>query len=160
MLNLETWELLSYIVTVVGLPFAIAIFIWEQRRERMQEEEEIYQRLSDEYTNFIKLVLENADLGLLRRQGGTLELSPEQQERRFALYNVLVALFERAYLLVFEDEMQPKTKRLWQSWEDYMREWCRRPEFRECLPEILEGEDPAFATHIRAIATHEASQHR
>jgi hypothetical protein len=160
MFDTATWELLSYIVTVIGLPFAIAIFIWEQRRDRMQEEEEIYQRLSDEYTNFIKLVLENADLGLLRRQGGPLELSPEQQERRFALFNVLVALFERAYLLVFEEEMQPKTKRLWQSWEDYMREWCRRPEFRDALPEILEGEDPAFADHIRAIATHEAATRR
>ena len=62
----ETWEILSYIVTVVGLPFAIAIFIYEQRRERKNEEEEIFQRLSDEYREFLKLVLDNADLLLPR----------------------------------------------------------------------------------------------
>ena len=45
---LEWLEALSYIVTVVGLPFAIAVFLYEQRRERQNEEEEIYQRLSDE----------------------------------------------------------------------------------------------------------------
>ena len=47
----------SYVVTVVGLPFAIAVFVWEQRKERAAEDEEVYQRLSDEYAEFLKLVL-------------------------------------------------------------------------------------------------------
>jgi hypothetical protein len=156
--DVQTWELLSYVVTVFGLPFAIGVFIWEQRRQRQQEEEEIYQRLSDEYTDFMKLVLQNADLRLLQRGGPAADLTPEQSERRFALFNVLIALFERAYLLVYEEHMAPITQRLWQSWEDYMREWCRRPEFRAALPEILQGEDPAFAEHIRGIAAAEAQR--
>ena len=45
---LQLWELASYVVTVVGLPFAIAVFLMEQRRERQNDEEETYQRLSDE----------------------------------------------------------------------------------------------------------------
>jgi hypothetical protein len=151
----ETWELLSYVVTVVGLPFAIAVFVWEQRRQRQQEEEEIYQRLADEYTNFIKLVLENADLRLLQRGGGPTELTAEQRERRFALFVVLVALFERAFLLVWEPGMSRQNARLWQSWEDFMREWCRRSDFRDALPELLGGEDPEFAAHIRRIAASE-----
>ncbi len=59
---LEVFEFLSYVVTVVGLPFAILVFIFEQRRERQNEEEEIFQRLADEYTDFLKLVLNNSDL--------------------------------------------------------------------------------------------------
>ena len=51
------WEQLSYIVTVVGLPFALIVFILEQRKNRLNEQEEIYQRLSDEYREFLKLVL-------------------------------------------------------------------------------------------------------
>jgi uncharacterized membrane-anchored protein len=39
-LDLEKWELASYVVTVVGLPLAILVFYWEQRRERQNEEEE------------------------------------------------------------------------------------------------------------------------
>ena len=30
----ETWKLLSYVVTVIGLPFALLVFIYEQRKER------------------------------------------------------------------------------------------------------------------------------
>ena len=50
-----------------GLPLAIAIFLYEQRKERENEEGEIHQNLADEYTNFLKLVLDNADLQLIRR---------------------------------------------------------------------------------------------
>lgn len=157
MFDRETWELLSYIVTVIGLPLAIAVFLWEQRRERQQEDEEIYQRLSDEYTKFMKLVLENADLRLLRREGPPADLSPEQQERRFAIFSVLVALFERAFLLVHSEHMDQQNQRLWQSWEDYMREWCRRADFRGALDELLVGEDPEFAGRIRSIAERQAA---
>jgi hypothetical protein len=75
----ETWEILSYMVTVIGLPFAIAVFIFEQRRERQSEEEEIFQRLSDEYREFLKLVLDNSDLHLLRFDGVPHDLTEDQK---------------------------------------------------------------------------------
>jgi len=152
----EWFETASYVVTVVGLPFAIMVFIWERRRERQNEEEEIYQRLSDEYTNFLKLVLDNADLQLLRQQGRPVELTPEQTERRFAIFGILMSIFERAYLLVYEDKMDRQTRRMWFSWEDYMREWCRRAEFRAALPELMKGEDEDFCRLISRIAADEA----
>jgi hypothetical protein len=151
----ETWEVASYVVTVVGLPFAIAVFIYEQRRERRNEDEEIFQRLSDEYREFLKLVLDNADLQLLRREGARQDFTEEQKERRFAIFGILISLFERAYLLVYEDDMDRKTRRLWQSWEDYMREWVRRADFRDALPELLEGEDEEFTQYIRKLADSE-----
>jgi hypothetical protein len=155
---LEWFEFLSYLVTVVGLPFAILVFIFEQRRERQNEEEEIFQRLVDEYNAFLKLVLDNSDLQLLRRGTSEVELKPEQQERRYALFSILVSIFERAYMLVYEDTMSRQTSRLWQSWEDYMREWCRRTDFREALPTLLQGEDSDFQAYIRRIAADESSQ--
>jgi len=136
----------------VGLPFAIIVFILEQRKERDNEEEEIYQRLSDEYREFLKLVLDNADLQLLRREGVRQELTEEQKERRLAIFGILISLFERAYLLVYEDDMDKKARRLWRSWEDYMIEWVRRVEFREALPGLLEGEDEEFTQYIRQLA--------
>jgi hypothetical protein len=150
---LETFEFLSYVVTVVGLPFAIIVFILEQRKERDNEEEEIYQRLSDEYREFLKLVLDNSDLQLLRREGVQKELTEEQKERRLAIFGILISLFERAYLLVYEEKMDKKARRLWRSWEDYMLEWVRRAEFRDALPNLLEGEDEEFTRYIRQLAT-------
>ena len=153
---LETFEFLSYVVTVVGLPFAIIVFIMEQRKERDNEEEEIYQRLSDEYREFLKLVLDNADLHLLRREGVRHEFTEEQKERRLAIFGILISLFERAYLLVYEDDMDKKARRLWRSWEDYMLEWVRRVEFRDALPGLLEGEDEEFTQYIRQLAERKA----
>lgn len=153
----EWMELLSYVVTVVGLPMAIYVFVHEQRKERANDEEELYQRLSDEYTSFLRLVLEHADLRLMSPHGPSdTPLTPEQQERKSVLFGLLISLFERAYLLVYEDEMPKQTRRLWQSWEDYMREWCRREDFRTMLPELLRGEDPDFGAHIARIAAEES----
>ena len=55
---------MSYVVTVIGLPLAIAVFLFEQRKERENEEEEVYQLMSDSYQDFLKVALENPDLRL------------------------------------------------------------------------------------------------
>jgi len=157
-----TWfewaEALSYLVTIFGLPVAILVFVYEQRRQRQNEEEELYQRLSDEYTSFLKLVLANPDLHLLRRGAVEEPLTEEQNERKLAVFSILVSLFERAYILVYEDTMDRQTQRLWLSWEDYMREWCRRKDFRDALPDLLKGEDEDFSAHIRKIAEVETTK--
>jgi hypothetical protein len=149
-----TWELLSYVVTVVGLPFAIGIFLYEQRKERENEEEATWQQLSDAYIDFLEVVLANTDLKL--RSQRAVELSEEQRERQLVIFDMLIALFERGYLLAWEPQMSAKQARRWHSWEDYMREWCRREDFRACLPELLRGEDPDFAAYIRRLADESA----
>ena len=153
--NLEWWELASYVVTVVGLPFAIVVFMMEQRRERQNEEEEIYQRLSDDYAEFLKLTLDHADLQLTHVETDEAQLTPDQLERKEVLFEILTALFERAYILVYEEKMSRQSQRLWASWEDFMRVWCRRTDFRRRLPRLLEGEDPDFVTYLRRLAREE-----
>jgi hypothetical protein len=152
MTALETWELLSYVVTVVGLPLAISVFIFEQRKERDNEEEAVYQLLSDNYQEFLKITLEHPDLRLFASEE-TPALSAEQRERMFIIFSMLISLFERAYLLLYEDNMKEKQLRRWRSWEDYMGEWCNRADFRGALPALLRGEDPEFADYIQTLAT-------
>ncbi|MBI5429189.1 MAG: hypothetical protein HY938_01890 [Nitrosomonadales bacterium] len=151
MTTLEIWELLSYVVTVIGLPLAISVFIYEQRKERNNEEEEVYQLLSDNYQEFLKIALENPDLRLFANEE-TPALAPEQRERMFIIFSMLISLFERAYLLLYEDDMTEKQARRWRSWEDYMGEWCNRADFRSLLPVLLRGEDPEFAGYIQKLA--------
>jgi hypothetical protein len=151
MWEIETWELLSYVVTVVGLPLAIYVFIFEQRKERDSEEEEVYQLLSDNYQEFLKITLEHPDLRLFASEE-TPALSAEQLERMFIIFSMLISLFERAYLLLYEDDMKEKQLRRWCSWEDYMGEWCNRADFRASLPALLRGEDPEFAAYIKKLA--------
>ncbi len=153
MFALETWELLSYMVTVIGLPLAISVFVFEQRKERDNEEEEVYQLLSDNYQEFLKIALENPDLRLFATEE-TPALTPEQHERMFIIFSMLTSLFERAYLLLYEDKMNAKQLRRWRSWEDYMGEWCNRVDYRTSLPQLLRGEDPEFASYIQKLAVY------
>lgn len=155
-MNLETWELLSYVVTVVGLPFAIAVYFLDQRKERENEEEATWQQLSDAYIDFLEVVLAHPDLRL-RSQDSTPDLTDEQRERMWVIFDMLISLFERAYLLAYQPDMDEKARRRWHSWEDYMREWCRRQDFRARLPDLLSGEDPGFSAYILRLAHEEST---
>ncbi len=150
-LDRDFWELASFVVTVFGLPAAMLIFIFEQHKERENEEENVYQLLSDNYQDFLKITLENSDLRLFSPDE-TPELSDEQKERMQIIFNMLISLFERAYLLLYEDDMSDKQRRRWSSWEDYMLEWLSRGDFRSLLPVLLRGEDPGFVAHINRLA--------
>jgi hypothetical protein len=151
MFDLETWELLSYVVTAIGFPLAILVFLYEQKKERDSDEEEVYQLLSDNYQDFLKVALDNPDLRLFS-SAQTADLTAEQRERMLIIFNMLISLFERAYILLYEERMSAKQARRWESWADYMREWCRREDFRALLPTLLHGEDAEFAEYICKVA--------
>jgi len=154
MLNPVLWEIASYVVTVIGLPLAIGLFLFEQRKERRNEETEVYQLLSDAYNDFLKVVIDNPDLRL-RSNTVPPDRSPEQQERMLAIFDMLISLLERAYLTAWTPEMTPEQKRRWNSWEDFMREWIQRDDFYYRLPELLRGEDHEFAAYLRRLAEQE-----
>jgi hypothetical protein len=155
--DFTTWELASYVVTVIGLPLAIVLFLFEQRKERATEEDEVYQLLANAYNDFLKVVMDNPDLRL-RSETVTLDLTPEQQERMLGLFDMLISLLERAYLTAYSEDMTPLQRRRWNSWEDFMREWARRDDFYYRLPRLLKGEDPEFAAYLQRIAEDERSK--
>lgn len=156
-MSIETWELLSYVVTVLGLPLAVAVFVFEKHRERAAEEEEVYEALSSRYHDFLRLALENPDLRLLSKTR-TEDLNAEQVERMHAIFGLLISLFERAYILLYEDDLRGAEARHWRSWEDFMQEWCERDDFRLAMPELLVGEDPDFAAYLRRLAGDEGKR--
>ncbi|MFA6961983.1 MAG: hypothetical protein WC205_14605 [Opitutaceae bacterium] len=153
---MEWLEALSYIVTIIALPFGIWVFIKEQQKERINDDEELYLQLSDEYSKFLRLVLTNADLHLMTQSAPSAPFDADQVERRNILFELLISIFERAYILVYEEQMSRQSARLWQTWEDYIRYWSRRSDFRDLLTMLLEGEDPDFQIYIRRIADEEA----
>lgn len=144
------WEVASYVVTVVGLPLAIVIFSFEQRKERANEEAEVYQLLANAYTDFLKVVLDHPDLHLFSNQA-TPDLTAEQRERMLVVFDMLMSLFERAYLTAWQPRMNGAQSRRWAVWEDFMREWIRRDDFYASAEALLLGEDPEFQAHFRKL---------
>jgi hypothetical protein len=150
----DAWEYASFVITALALPFAIVFFALEQRKERDNEEEEGYQLLSNAYNDFLKVVLANPDLHL-RTNEPLQNPTTEQTERMLVIFDMLISLFERAYLVAWKPKMSETEKRRWNSWDDYMREWCHREDFYASLPLLLRGEDPEFQDYIRRIAQEE-----
>ena len=150
----DAWELASFVVTALGLPCAILFFAWEQRKERDNEEEEQYQLLSNAYNEFLKVVLAHPDLQL-RTNSPLADPTPEQRERMLVIFDMLMSLFERAFLVAYKPSMGEDERRRWNSWDDYMREWCHRDDFFDALPLLLRGEDPEFQGYLRRIAQEE-----
>lgn len=148
------WELASYVVTALGLPLAIGIFVYEQRKERANEEAEVYQLLANAYTDFLKVVLDNPDLHLFSNSV-TPDLTPLQQERMLIIFDMLMSLFERAYLTAWGPRMNADQRRRWNVWEDFMREWIRRDDFHLRVEALLVGEDPDFQDYFRRLVLQE-----
>ena len=149
---MELLEGLSYLVTILGFPIAIFVFIYEHRRRLSNDENELHRQLSEEYDNFVRLTLDNSDLLIWRSTDDSANLDEEQLERRRIIYMMLISLFEKAYIMLFSENMSQERNRRWLSWEDDMLEWCGKKDFANQLPELLEGEDSAFSHHILAIA--------
>ena len=99
-MTLETWEMLSYVVTVIGLPAAILAFLYEKKKEREAAEDEVHQLLSDNYQEFMRVVLEHPDLHLFSQQR-TPALTEEQVERMTIIFGMAGAMFFHAPAALF-----------------------------------------------------------
>jgi hypothetical protein len=156
--TLQFWEFLSYLVTVLALPMALYAFWRESRAERdnelkeiQQREDEIYIQLSQQYSAFLESILANTELGLLdERPEDAPPLTATQQQKKIVYYEMLIALFERAYILLYEDAPSKDASRRWGTWADYISWWLEKPDFRAYARTTLEGEDPEFAAFLQA----------
>ena len=75
------------------------------------------------------------------------------------IYDMLISLFERAYIVAWSERMNEVESRRWNSWDrasrPYMHEWCKREGFFKALPLLLRGEDPGFQKYILRVAEQE-----
>lgn len=142
--NLLEWmEFLSYVATIVGIPLAIATLIYQNRKELQVEQEEIYDKLMEHYASVQTKLFEHPELD----QHDRPLANPEDSRRQRILYEMLVSLFERAFILL-HGEPDPAYRRMWNSWHDYIDSWVRQPNFRAALPYLMTGEDPAFVAFM------------
>jgi hypothetical protein len=140
---LETMEMLSYIATVIGIPLAIFVFMFEEKKERQAEQEEIYEKLMDHYARIQERLFEYPELD----QHDRPLADAEDARRQLILYEMLTSLFERAFILL-HGETDPVYRRMWNSWEDYISYWTRHPNFRTALPHLMKGEDADFVAYF------------
>jgi hypothetical protein len=144
---LQYFEFLSYVATIAGIPTALWVFMHEEKKERQSEQEEIYDKLMDHYDDILARLFEHPDIDQHNKPIDDPELNRQQK----ILYEMLINLFERAYILLY-GESELAYKRMWNSWEDYIALWVSRPNFSEMLPTLVKGEDPDFVAYIARLS--------
>lgn len=142
--DLMTWmEFLSYVATVFGIPLALFVFVFEEKKERQAEQEEIYEKLMDHYARIQEKLFEHPELD----QHDAPLNDPEATRRQYIVYQMLISLFERSFILLY-GETDPAYRRMWNSWEDYIAEWLQHKTFRDALPQLMKGEDADFVAYM------------
>lgn len=144
---LEFFEFLSYVATVVGIPLAIITFAYQERKERQNEQEEIYDKLMGHYAEIQEKLFEYPELDM----HSEVSQDAETKRRQYILYQMLISLFERSFILL-ESEKDPAYQRMWNSWVDYILEWLNKPNFCAALPDLMKGEDPDFVAYIAKLS--------
>jgi hypothetical protein len=140
---LEWWEMLSYVVTVLGLPAAIFLYFRDNERERLAEQQEIDGQLKEEYNDILDNLIEHPEL-----DHHDAPLKGEQALQQARIYQKLIGCFETSFIRLY-DRPERELQRMWYSWQDIIDEWLRQPNFAQELPKLLVGEDENFAIYMK-----------
>ena len=139
---LEFWEMLSYVVTVLGLPAAIFLYFKDNSKERLAEQQEIDGQLKEEYNDILDNLIEHPALDRHDKP-----LSGDQALQQARIYQKLIGCFETSFIRLY-DRPERDLQRMWYSWQDIIDEWLRQPNFAQALPQLLVGEDENFAIYM------------
>lgn len=148
----EIIKFLADLATVLGIPVAIVIFINEKRQERREREYGTYDALDEKYAEYLRLCMANPELDLFQKPlaHGATSLTPEQGVRQMAMFEILVSLLERAFLM-YRDQSSEIRRSQWLGWNEYMLDYARHPTFRRLWGEAGEQFDQEFTAHMSSL---------
>jgi hypothetical protein len=147
----DTFELLAHIATILGIPVAILIFVNEKRKERRDREYGTYDALDEKYQDYLRLCMDNPELDVYYIPlEGKHELSREQKIRQWAMFEILLSLLERAYLM-YQDQSSEIKKAQWFGWDKYMHDYAKRETFRNLWQELSVEYDSSFVEYMNSV---------
>lgn len=130
------------IATVLGVPIALFIFYWEKRKERLAREYATYDALDEKYISFLEGHLQWPELDVydpsITMENWTT-LSRVDKRRQQILYQILISIMERAYLM-YHDKRDKIRKSQYEGWHAYMKAYAATPNFQYAWTELKMGE--------------------
>lgn len=100
---LEYLDAISKIVIILGFPIAFFQYMRTKRKEKRDREYGTYNALDEKYLEFQKLCLEHPYLNIFDvPDEKPTELDNKKQKEELILFTMLFSIFERAYLLYFD----------------------------------------------------------
>ena len=123
-------EIVTFMITIIGVPAAIYIYSKEQRLQREEREYGTYDALDNKYIELQQLCLEYPELDIFDTPYETpRELSEEQEMQEEAILLIRISIFERAFLMYQRASSKGKFDQ-WKGWDTDMKEWLERKNFK------------------------------
>lgn len=123
-------ELATFIITIMGVPAALFIYLKEQQNQRSEREYGTFDALDQKYIEIQQLCLEYSGLDVFDSPfANPKELSEEQQKQEEAILLIRISVFERAFLM-YQRTTSKSKKDQWEGWEIEIKEWLSRDNFR------------------------------
>lgn len=141
-------EALSYIATIIGIPVAIVVFIYQKRNDRLAHELDTYLQANEKYIQYLMTCIEHPELGFLDNSMS----EPAVKESGFsaqqlAHFTMLVSVLETGYLLYRHYSSMPIESQ-WEGWHDYVAYWATRNDFRKAWKAIGPQFDTKFQYYV------------
>ena len=128
-------ELVTFIITIMGVPAAIFIYLKEQKSQRIEREYGTFDALDQKYIEIQQLCLEYSELDVFDSPyTSPKKLSEEQMKQEEAILLIRISIFERAFLM-YQRTTSKSKKDQWEGWELEVNEWLARDNFRSVWSE-------------------------
>jgi hypothetical protein len=143
-------EVATFIITILGVPAAIFIYLTEQKTLRAEREYGTFDTLDEKYIEIQQLCLEHPELDIFDTPYDTpRQLTEEQEKQEEAILLIRISVFERAFLMYQRTTSQSK-KGQWAGWELEIKEWFSRENFKSTWIEHGPYFDKSFYEYFNA----------
>ena len=150
-------EVATFVITILGVPAAIFIYVKEQRLQREEREYGTFDALDNKYIEIQQLCLDYPELDIFDTPyESPQELTEPQKKQEEAILLIRISLFERAYLMYQRAPTKAKNDQ-WLGWDVEIKEWLDRDNFRKVWDEHGEYYDQDFYTYLNAYLAHTAA---
>lgn len=140
-------EIITNIITILGVPIAIIIYSKEQKLQREEREYGTYDALDDKYIELQQLCLEHPNLDVFDTPfAEQKQLSEEQIKQENTILLIRLSIFERAFLIYQRSSKGKKDQ--WHGWDTDMKEWLERENFRSIWDNHNQYYDKTFAEYL------------
>lgn len=144
-------EALSYLATLIGIPIAICVFVYQKHRERLDREIEVHAAAHDRYIAYLTLCLEHPELdGFDVPEDASDVKECAVPYRTLILYTILISIMESAFVR-YNASKSGASKRQWEGWKAYLEEWAGRSTFQRAWPVIGPQFSPDFVSQMTSL---------
>ena len=153
---LNLLEVVTSLVTIVGLFIAISTFKQERERDRRevrinrkQRKDQIFDQLDQRYVEFMRLCAEHPDLDVMELPlGDPREPTSTQLRKEHALLAIAISMFESAFLM-YRGQDSDFRKAQFKGWEELIKAYASRPSFRRVWSSIGSQFDTGFQKFMK-----------